>query len=240
MNPKAEEFVLDVRRAANLELKPTVTTDSQLIDPETAASALGRAAIWLTPKVVEAYDPAAFRSWPDELQTGLGRAVEGFRAVSATVPPDKPATASQFREGVRIFGELKEAVRKIVWADWKTEADRLIAHVEVWAGEFGWKTRQEAKKLNEMLIGEYTLDQLYMYAEGNLYVLDPIARFIPGGLGLFDLSIQPSFYITSIYRHLDDTWFIHLDVGQGVQGAKKEPLSADALKRAIVELRSLL
>ena len=37
MLPKAEEFILDVRSAVRLEQKPTVATDSQLIDPDTTA-----------------------------------------------------------------------------------------------------------------------------------------------------------------------------------------------------------
>jgi hypothetical protein len=141
---------------------------------------------------------------------------------------------------VQAFARLKEAVRKVVLLEWLDRGGVLINDVEAWAKEFRWTTRRESKKLNELLLGEYELDQLYMHAEGHLYILDPIARFIPGGLGAFDLSIQPSFYITSIYRHMDGVWYIHLDVGQGVRGAKKEPISADALKRAVMELRSLL
>src|SRR5439155_9684406 len=140
-----------------------------------------------------------------------------------TVPPDKPATAPQLREGVKAFARLKAAVQNVALSEWLSEAGGLINRVEAWAKEFGWVTRRQGKKLNELLLGEYALDQLYMHAEGNLYILDPIARFIPGGLGAFDLSIQPSFYITSIYRHMDGVWYIHVDVGQGVRGAKKEP-----------------
>lgn len=240
MNAKAEEFIRDVRRAARTELKPTVTTDSQLIDPDSVVRVLERATLWLTPKIVKAYDPAAFGAWSGELQTELQEAVEGFRAVASTVPPDKGATTPQLKAGVKAFACLKEAVRKLALSEWLSEGGGLIDRVEAWARDFGWVTRRQQKKMDELLLGEYVLDQLYMHAEGNLYILDPVARFIPGGLGAFDLSIQPSFYVTSIYRHMDGTWCIHLDVGQGVRGAKKEPLSADALNRAIMELRSLL
>lgn len=240
MHPKADEFILDVRRAARTELKPTVMTDSQLIDPDSIAGVLRRATLWLTPKIVEDYDPAAFSTWERDLQTELRGAVEGFREVAGKVPPDKPATAPQLRDGVQAFTRLKEAVRRVTLSEWHNEASELINHVEVWAKEFGWVTRRQEKKLNEVLLGEYALDQVYMHAEGNLYVIDPVARFIPGGLGAFDLSIQPSFYMTSIYRHMDGVWYIHLDIRQGVRGAKKEPLSGETLKRAVMELRSLL
>ncbi len=189
---------------------------------------------------MDTYDPAAFAAWPGELREELGRAVDGFRAVAATVPPDKPATAPQFRDGVQAFDRLKAAVQKVVWSEWKSAADGLIKQVEAWGADFGWVTRREKKKLSETLIGEYPLDQLYLHAEGYLYILDPLARFIPGGLGAFDLSIQPSFYVTSIYRHMDGVWYVHLDVGQGLHEAKREPLTRDSFQRAVAELRSML
>ena|SRR5579884_1407323 len=190
MHPKADEFILDVRQAARTELRPTVTTDSQLIDPGSVARVLERAMLWLTPKIVEAYDPAAFAAWPRDLQAELRGAVDHFRAVASTVPPDQPVTPPQARQGVQAFAHLKEAVRKVALSEWLDKAGTLINEVEAWAKEFTWTTRREPKKLKELLLGEYTLDQLYMHAEGNLYILDPVARFIPGGLGAFDLSIQ--------------------------------------------------
>ena len=240
MHPKAEKFILDIRRAAKMEGKPVVVTDSQLINPESVASVLERATIWLTPRIVEVYDHAAFGEWPPDVQTELREAVERFQAVASTLPPDRPSSALQARDGVQAFTSLKEAVRKAALSEWLDRATNLIEQVEVWSNEFGWATRRQTKKLNELLLGDYTLDQLYLYAEGNLYILDPIARFTHGGLGAFDLSIQPSFYVTSISCQMDEVWYIHLDVGQGVQGSKKEPISADGLKRAVIELRSLL
>jgi hypothetical protein len=240
MFPKAEEFILDVRRAARQEQKPTVITDSQFIDPETTARAFQRAAMWLTPKVVAAYDPAAFADWSSEPKEELRGAVEVFKFVAAKVPPDKPATATQFRDGLQAFDRLKTAVRKMVLEEWVNAANGLIKQIEGWAEEARWVTRREKKTLNEALIGEYLLDRLYLHAEGNLYILDPLSRFIPGGLGAFDLSIQPSFYVTSIYRNMDGRWYVHLDVRQGVHGAKKEPLTHDSFRRAVADLRSML
>ena len=240
MISKAEEFILDVRRMARQEQKPIVATDSQLIDPDTAAKALHRAAMWLTPKVVETYDPDAFAESPGSLRDELRSAVEKFRSVAGTVSPNKSPTRQQFQDGLQAFRGLTAAVQKVVWADWEMAANELIKQVEGWAAEFQWVSRRVGKKLTEILIGEYHLDQLYLHAEGNLYIVDPLARFIPGGLGAFDLSIQPSFYVTSIYRHMDSNWFIHLDVGQGVHGAKQQPLTKESFRQAIAELRSML
>ena len=240
MQSKAEEFILDVRRATRMEAKPTVTTDSQLIDPDSVARVLQRAMIWLTPMIVEAYNPEAFAAWPKDRKTELHAAVEDFRAVASKVPPAEPATPLQAREGVQAFARLKEAVRNVALSEWLDSGNGLINDVEAWAKEFGWVTRRQPKTMNELLLGKYALDQLYMHAAGNLYILDPVARFIPGGLGAFDLSIQPSFNVTSIYRHEDGTWYINLGVGQGVRGAQKKQLSKHSLKEAVMELWSLL
>ena len=69
---------------------------------------------------------------------------------SATVPPDKPATAPQFRDGVQAFGRLKAAVQKVIWAEWRSEANGLMEKIEAWAAEFKWVTRRERKKLTEL------------------------------------------------------------------------------------------
>ncbi len=240
MVTQASDFFSDVRKATRLVHKPIVTTDSQLLDPAMISRALQRAAIWLTPKIVETYDPAAFTTWSGELQEELRDAVNGFRTVAANVPSDKPATTPQFQEGVRAFDRLQLAVQKVARMEWENAAISLISRVELWAKELGWVSRREAKMLSETLIGNYSLDRLYLYAEGNLYILDPLARFIPGGLGAFDLSIQPSFSIISLYRDIQGEWFVHLDVGEGVHNAKKEPLTKETFRSAVNELRSLI
>jgi hypothetical protein len=240
MIPKREEFILDVRRAARLEQKPTVATDADLIDPDALAKALQRAALWLTPKVVEAYDPAEFTGWNEALQQELQGAVEEFRTVAQTIPPDKPATAAQFRTGLKAFQRLVAAVRGVVLAEWTSAAEEVTRQVEQWSADCEWPTRRESKKLTETLLGPYTLPQLYLHAEGNLYILDPLARFVPGALGAFDLSIQPSFCVTSLSRHFDGIWYVHLDVAQGANGARKEMLTRESFTKAVRELRSLL
>ena len=151
----ADEFILDVRRAARLEQKPSVATDSQLIDPDTSARVLQRAAIWLTPKVVAAYDPAAFEAWSAELQEDLHRAVDAFRSIAGNVPSDESATATQFRKGLQAFHQLKSAVQKVVRTDWESAAKGLIEQVEGWADKFGWVARREEKKLNERRTPEF-------------------------------------------------------------------------------------
>lgn len=241
MHPKADEFILDVRRAARWELRPTVAVDSKFLDPDAAAGAIQKAAIWLTPKTVKEYDSDAFSAWPGEAQSELRGAVDDFRSAASVVPADAPATVPQLRDGVRAFARLKEAVRKLTLSEWLPAASELTRQVESWAKQAGWATRREAKALNETLLGDYALDRLYFYAEGNLFVLDPLARFVAGGaLGAFDLSIQPSFFVTSVYRDQSGAWLVEVDDPQAAQGKNKEPLTAEALKRALAGLRALL
>lgn len=239
MVPKTEEFILDVRRAARLEQKPTMTSDSELINAGVVTKALQRATLWLTPKVVQGYDSAEFAAWPEDLREQLQRAVEGFRMATGVVPPAQPATPDQFRQGWEAFKGLLAAVRASVLWDWTRAAEGLVREVEGWCADIGWRTRRVDKKLTETLLGDYSLSQLQLYAE-HLYVLDPVARFVPGALGAYDLSIQPSFYLTSLFRYYDGRWYVHLDVGQGVKSARTEPWSKDSFRRSVEELRSLL
>lgn len=240
MVPRREEFILDVRRAARLEQKPTVTTDSELIKADAVAKALHRAAMWLTPKIVEHYDGAEFVGWSADLQEGLHRAIEEFREVAATVSHDTPAANDQFARGIEAFQRLISAVQKVVLFEWVPAAEKLIAQTEAWSAELGWRTRRGKTKLTEMLLGCYSLPQLQFYAEQDLYSLDPVARFVPGAIGAFDLSIQPSYYVTTLYRYYDGDWYVHLDVGQAVKEGRGAAWSKEAFKKIVEELRSLV
>jgi hypothetical protein len=240
MHPKAEEFILDVRRAVRTEQKPVVMTDSHLIDAQPTSRMFERVAHWLTPKVVEEYDPTAFVTWTEDLQQELRDTVDRFRTAANQLAPGKPRTTEPLRAGLQAFEQLKTVVQKVVWAEWEPAAKWLLDSIETWSKDFGWAPRRQPKQLEETLLGKYALDSLYFHAEGNLYFLDPLARFVPGGIGAFDLSIQPSYLITSTYRNLDGAWLFHLDVGQGTNGGHKVPVKAESFRQAVAELRSLL
>lgn len=187
MHPKADEFILDIRRAVRLETKATLTTDSALIDPTAMANVIERATLWLTQRIVKNYELVAFSTSSPALQEKLGQAVDRFRAEAEEFASQKPVTHSQAEMAVQAFSRLKEVVRKVTLEEWTTAASKLVDVVERWAKSFGWVTRRVKKTLNELLLGEYELEQLYMHAEGNHYILDPVTRFNPGGSGLFDL-----------------------------------------------------
>jgi hypothetical protein len=239
MTPNREEFLLDVRRAARLAEKPTVITSSELANPDVIAKTLHRAALWLTPKIVENYDPNMFNDWPVALRDGLTRAVETFRAIAGTVPANQPATAEQFAQGEEAFRGLLSALRDVVLAEWRPAVDGLVGNTESWAKEFGWATKRVPKRLSETLLGTYEIPQLLMHAAPNLYVLDPVARFVPGAAGAFDLSVQPSFYTISLYRDFDGIWHAHHAVGQGANTGKRDKWDKEPLRQCVEELGAL-
>lgn len=236
MITKREQFVQDVRRAARLAEKPTVITSSGLANPETIAKTLNKAA-WLTPQVVEHYAPAEFGDLPREQQDGLTHAVEVFR--TAAIPDDNHAAAERFARGEEAFRALLAALRTIVLQEWERAADGLVASTESWAQELGWVTRRVEKRLSETFLGTYKIPQLLMHAAPNLYVLDPVARFVPGAAGAFELSIQPSFSTAGLSRDFGGIWYAHHGVGQEMNNGKRDVWSKDTLRRCVEELGAL-
>ena len=77
--PRREEFISDVRRSARMLQKPNVEADSDALDTDAISRILHRAALWLTPKVVEHYDPDDFADEQADQQNRLRLAVEEFR-----------------------------------------------------------------------------------------------------------------------------------------------------------------
>ena len=103
-----------------------------------------------------------------------------------------------------------------------------------------WRTRRVNKKMNESLIGPYEAPQLLIFAEPNLYVLDPVARFVPGAQGAFDFALQPSYYTTSMYRDDNGIWYVHLDKGKGVANGHPVEWNRDSFLSCIEQLRAFV
>lgn len=240
MTPKGEQFILEVRQAARSAERPTVITSSELANPEVISKTLHRATLWLTPKVVGSYDSKEFHTWPTELQENLTRAVEGFRLITGAISPDKAANPDQFAQGEEAFRALIGSVRAVVLWDWTRATEDLIANTESWARESGWVTRRVEKRPSETLLGTYTMSQMLMHAAPYLFALDPVARFVPGAAGAFDLSIQPSYYTTSLYRDYDGAWYVYHGVGQAANSRSRESWNRDTFRKCVEELGSLL
>jgi hypothetical protein len=238
--PNREEFILDVRRAERLFQQPYVQADSNGIDTDAIAKILHRAAIWLTPKIVEQYRPEDFTDWSSESQEGLHLAVDQFRETARQVPPDKPATYEQFTDGSRRFRDLVKVLGTMVRDEWMDALNKVGGQAEKWSSEVGWRSRRVNKAISESLLGSYEAPQLLIFAEPNLYVLDPIARFVPGAQGLLDLSVQPSYNTSSLYRDDSGKWHVHLEIRNGVAHGTRVDWSKDAFLRCIEELRVLV
>jgi hypothetical protein len=241
MLPPQEEFVLDVRRAAGWLQKPTVlTSGAQLASGETYAKIIQQADLWLTPKVVAAYAPEHFTTLPAELQNALGQSIGEFRHVAATVRQNGPVTTEQYEKGRTAFEQVLSTVGRMVRDEWKAVVEKLTADVEQWCKGANWPTRRVDKRLDESLLGQYSLPQLELFADHHHYVLDPLARFVPAAKGAIDLSIQPSFFVTNLYRDFNDVWHIRLDVDQGTRGGRPVPLTKDSFAEAVKELGALV
>jgi hypothetical protein len=208
MLPRREEFFQDVRRAARLERQPKAIADSDILSDDRIAKALHGASLWLTPKYVNNYAPEDFAEWTSELQKRLGSAVGAFRIAAGEVPPDQAPTRAQFTSALAAFHELTAAVKEVVMTEWTQAVNTLIEDVEAWVSESGWRSRRVERKMTESLLGTYSLPQLQVFAEADLYVFEPVARFVPAAAGAYDLSIQPSHYITTIYRDFDSSCLI--------------------------------
>jgi hypothetical protein len=232
MMPRREAFIRDVRQALR-DLQPTAVQYLEGVRPPR----LLHLDAWARTSVVKHFDPADFAN--DDPQGRLVKAVEQFRAIVAQIPPHAPVTEQQRRDGEDILRELGQVVRAIVLKEWQTAASELIGTTEKWCAELKWRTRGQTKKLSETLLDCYQLPQLLIYAEEELFVLSPIARFIPDGMGAYQLSLQPSFELSSIYRDFDGVWYGHVDLIHGQVHARREPWSQDILEACVRELKSL-
>lgn len=238
--PRREEFILDVRRSAKTLQTANVEADSDVVDTDAIAKILHRAAFWLTPKVVEHYDPEDFANCHEEHRNRLHLAVEEFCKIANQVPSDQPATIDQFMEGTVRFRDLINVLGQIVLDEWMHAIGTVEEQAEEWAAEAGWRSRRENKEISESLVGTYEVPQLLIYAEPSLFVLDPLARFIPGGQGSFDLAIQPSYHTTSLYRDDSGKWFVQLEVSNGVSHGKRVEWGKDAFYKCLEELRAFV
>jgi hypothetical protein len=238
--PRREEFLLDMHRSARTLQRPNVEADSHGLETDAISRILDRAALWLTPKAVKHYHPEDFTPWPKDQQDRLHLAVESFLKIASHIAPNAPTTIDQYKEGIERLRDLIHVLGAMVLEEWMSAIANLEKQAEVWAAKDGWRSRRVKRKMSESLIGKYEATQLLIFAEPDLYVLDPIARFVPGGQGSFDVAIQPSYYSTSLYREDDGIWYVILDIQDGVSSGNREEWSRDAFRQCIEQLRALV
>ncbi len=238
MPPQREVFILGMREAARTFSRVLLIGEPDT--PEWNQQYLRWAGAWLTPKLVESYAASDFDSFTPAQRESLRLAVEQFREVATTIPDSGPQSKDDVQRGATPFKRLQAAVREMVLDEWKQASTALVTEAEGWAGKRGWRSRRTEKELVESLLGPYTLPQSELYAEQHLFVLDPVARFVPGAIGSFDLALQPSMYTTTIYRNYDGSWNVHIHLGGAVRNGQDVPWGEEAFQEAVAELGSLV
>ena len=92
--------------------------------------------------------------------------------------------------------------------EWVASVEQLVGDAEVWAQKHDWAVRREAKTLREDRLGQYTVPRLLIHATAGRLLLDPVARYVPGAMGVVDLYVLPSYDAAMISR-TDDGWRLH-------------------------------
>jgi hypothetical protein len=164
------------------------------------------------------------------------RRVDAELMLDWTATPDDPGTARS---------ELDREVRarlgdRDMWIDRVT---KLVNQVEAWVKELGWETRRIEKRLDDSRIGTHIVPALLMQKETSRVLLEPVGRSAPGADGVVDLYLMPAYDdIASLYFY-DGHWSLHYawpgtSSVAAVREAKAEPLSREALGRALEEMKA--
>jgi len=92
--------------------------------------------------------------------------------------------------------------------EWVASVEQLVGDAEVWARKQDWAVRRDAKTIQEDRLGQYTVPRLLIHATAGRLLLDPVARYVPGAMGVVDLYVLPSYDAVMISR-ADDGWRLH-------------------------------
>jgi hypothetical protein len=77
--------------------------------------------------------------------------------------------------------------------EWVRAVEQLVADVESWCRANDWPTRRVPSRLSESPIGEYVVPALLIQVDTRKFLLEPIARFVPGADGAVDLYEMPRY-----------------------------------------------
>ncbi len=201
------DFISSVRTAVGF-LDPEVQADSQSLDSEEVRQQLRHAVVWLTPKSVEGFVPQDFAELPDAKRSALNAEVEAFRNVAKNV--GRLATDHQIETALPHFLSIVSLVREAVLPAWIADLRALVGQVEAWCAEKGWSHLRQSKVVRERLLGLYEVEQLRFHTGQAGFMLDPVARFVPGGLGLVDLYVVPTLDSVIVLR-TEEGWNLRVE-----------------------------
>jgi hypothetical protein len=77
--------------------------------------------------------------------------------------------------------------------EWLGALGALYAEAKVWAENEGWATREYEKEIHEEAYGDYVAHQLLVHAPEGRVILDPVAGYVPGTLGVVDFLSWPGY-----------------------------------------------
>jgi|SRR5579872_5651619 len=89
--------------------------------------------------------------------------------------------------------------------DWVTEVNEVVQQVSAWAKANGWRTLTNHKVITEDFIGKYEVPRLLVHRPDGKLLLDPIARYVAGAAGRFELCAIPSYDSVLLVR-ADSGW----------------------------------
>ena len=92
--------------------------------------------------------------------------------------------------------------------EWVAAVEQLVGDAEGWAHKHDWAVRREPKIIQEDRLGQYTVPRLLIHATAGRLLLDPVARYVPGALGVVDLYVLPAYDAVMVSR-TDDGWRLH-------------------------------
>lgn len=235
--PHREAFILDIRRAAR-EIERSWVDANAKVGIDTNVKIHHGTAGWLTPELTVNFDVHDFHAWSPSLSAKLQLTVTNFRKVADQAVATRAPHVELIHEGKQRLSELVEVLGEMVREEWLHAIDEVEAAAETWATEQGWRCRRVNKSMHETLLGTYLAPQLLIYAEPHLFVLDPIARFIPGGQGAFDLAIQPSYHTNSLHRDDEGMWRVSIAADNGIAPAEQIEWNKNSFLKCFEQLEA--
>ena len=203
-----DTFIDNLRRASKLLAPPRVLTEKAPEGDPELAFALESADLWLTPKVVEGFDPADFPDLPKDQRGQLVAEVDAFLKIARTVPGNKPAKKSESRDARRHLEKIIGIVRNHLLPHWLDAQKTMIADARKGAKEKGWYVEEDEKRISESLLGTYMAPRLRIRSPDSEVVLDPVACFGSGRKGIVDLMVLPTYERAFLVTFKDGRWAI--------------------------------
>ena len=126
---------------------------------------------------------------------------------------------------------------------WIDKIERLVALVECWTQDHGWKTRRIEKRLDDSYIGKHRVPALLMQEGTTQALLEPVGRDAPGTEGVVDLYLLPAYDDIATLYFEGGGWNVHHRVKDDEKtGSTREtmgvPLSSDSLIRVLEGMRA--